>query len=120
MNHKEYIDESIVLEGWIKTSRESKNFGFIELGDGSGFKAIQVVYESDIENFKEIGKFPIYSSIRVEGKVVESPGAKQPIEVHAEKITPLYLSEADYPLQKKRHGFEFLRTKYVSSGVPCT
>lgn len=111
MDYEKHIGESIAIEGWIKTSRESKNFGFIELGDGSGFKGIQVVYESDIENFKEIGKYPIYSSVRIEGQVVESPGAKQPIEIHANLIEPLFLSDSDYPLQKKRHGFEFLRTK---------
>lgn len=109
--YKDLIDKEIIVEGWIKTSRESKNFGFIELGDGSGFRPIQIVYESDIENFKEIGKYPIYSSLRIEGKVVESPGAKQPIEIHAKSITPLHLSAADYPLQKKRHTFEYLRTK---------
>ncbi|WP_417875755.1 asparagine--tRNA ligase [Aedoeadaptatus pacaensis] len=101
----------MVLEGWIKTSRDSKNFGFIQLSDGSGFDGIQVVYEAERENFKEIAKYPIYSSIRVEGELVESPGAKQPIEVHAKKITPEHLAESDYPLQKKRHTFEYLRTK---------
>lgn len=110
-NYKEYLEETLVLEGWIKTSRDSKNFGFIQLTDGSGFDGIQVVYESDIDNFKEISKFPIYSSIRVKGRLVESPGAKQPIEIHAETIEKLHLAEADYPLQKKRHTFEYLRTK---------
>lgn len=110
-HYADHIGETITIEGWIKTSRESKNFGFIELGDGSGFKSIQIVYESDIENFKEIGKYPIYSSLSIVGKVVESPGAKQPVEIHAEKISPLFLSDSDYPLQKKRHSFEFLRTK---------
>lgn len=110
-NYKDYLGQELVLEGWVKTSRDSKNFGFIQLSDGSGFNGIQVVYESDIENFKEIAKYPIYSSIRVEGELVESPGAKQPIEIHAKKITPEHLAESDYPLQKKRHTFEYLRTK---------
>ena len=110
-NYKDYLGQDLVLEGWVKTSRDSKNFGFIQLSDGSGFDGIQVVYESDIENFKEIAKYPIYSSIRVEGELVESPGAKQPIEIHAKKITPEHLAESDYPLQKKRHTFEYLRTK---------
>ena len=110
-NYKDYLGQDLVLDGWVKTSRDSKNFGFIQLSDGSGFAGIQVVYESDIENFKEIAKYPIYSSIRVEGELVESPGAKQPIEIHAKKITPEHLAESDYPLQKKRHTFEYLRTK---------
>lgn len=110
-NYKDYLGQDLVLEGWIKTSRDSKNFGFIQLSDGSGFDGIQVVYEAELENFKEIAKYPIYSSIRVEGELVESPGAKQPIEVHAKKITPEHLAESDYPLQKKRHTFEYLRTK---------
>ena len=110
-NYKDYLGQDLVLEGWIKTSRDSKNFGFIQLSDGSGFDGIQVVYEAELENFKEIAKYPIYSSIRVEGELVESPGAKQPIEVHAKKITAEHLAESDYPLQKKRHTFEYLRTK---------
>ena len=110
-NYKDYLGQDLVLEGWIKTSRDSKNFGFIQLSDGSGFDGIQAVYEAELENFKEIAKYPIYSSIRVEGELVESPGAKQPIEVHAKKITPEHLAESDYPLQKKRHTFEYLRTK---------
>lgn len=110
-NYEDYLGQDLVLEGWIKTSRDSKNFGFIQLSDGSGFDGIQVVYEAELENFKEIAKYPIYSSIRVEGELVESPGAKQPIEVHAKKITPEHLAESDYPLQKKRHTFEYLRTK---------
>ena len=110
-HYNDYLDQKMVLEGWIKTSRDSKNFGFIQLTDGSGFDGIQVVYEGDIENFKEISKYPLYSSIRVEGNLVESPGAKQPIEIHATKIEPLHLAESDYPLQKKRHTFEYLRTK---------
>ena len=110
-NYKDYLGQDLVLEGWVKTSRDSKNFGFIQLSDGSGFDGIQVVYEAELENFKEIAKYPIYSSIRVEGELVESPGAKQPIEVHAKKITAEHLAESDYPLQKKRHTFEYLRTK---------
>lgn len=110
-NYKEHLGETLVLDGWIKTSRDSKNFGFLQLGDGSGFGTIQIVYESDIENFKEISKYPIYSSVRVEGELVESPGAKQPVEIHAASIAPLFLADGDYPLQKKRHTFEYLRTK---------
>lgn len=109
-NSSEYIDREIVVEGWVRTSRGSKNFGFIELNDGSCFESIQIVYGSELENFAEIDKYPISSSLRIEGKVVESPGAKQPIEIHANSVTPLCISDRDYPLQKKRHTLEYLRT----------
>lgn len=107
---EKYIGEKITLNGWIKTARESKNFGFIELVDGSNFKPIQVVYDQKLDNFKEIGRFPLYSSIKVTGELVESPGNKQAFEIQAEIIELLYASENDYPLQKKRHTMEFLRT----------
>ncbi|WP_138159312.1 asparagine--tRNA ligase [Peptoniphilus catoniae] len=106
----DYIDKKIELEGWIKTSRASKNFGFIELSDGTCFDSIQIVYNNDLENFQEIDKYPISSSLKVEGKLVKSPGAKQEVEVHATKISPYCVSEKDYPLQKKRHTMEYLRT----------
>ncbi len=105
-----YINKDVTVEGWIKTSRGSKNFGFIELTDGSSFKTLQVVYDDSLENFGEIYKYPIYSSVKVEGKIVESPGAKQPIELKASSVEVLGLSNTDYPLQKKRHSLEYLRT----------
>lgn len=110
-NKEEYIGKDLVMEGWIKTSRDSKNFAFIELTDGTYFKPLQIVYDKDMEGFDEIKRLPIYTSIEVEGTLVESKGAKQPIEVQAKKISPLFLSDSDYPLQKKRHSLEFLRTK---------
>ena len=83
---EQYIDKDVKVAGWIRTSRISKNFGFIELNDGSFFKNMQVVLDDKLENFKEIGKLPISSSILVEGKLVATEGAKQPIEIHATKI----------------------------------
>ena len=107
---EQYIDKDVKVAGWIRTSRISKNFGFIELNDGSFFKNMQVVLDDKLENFKEIGKLPISSSILVEGKLVATEGAKQPIEIHATKIIVEGESDNSYPLQKKRHTVEYLRT----------
>ena len=106
---EKYDGKEIMLRGWVKTARDSKTFGFIELNDGTYFKNIQVVYEDTMSNFTEITKVSIYSSIEVEGKFVLTPDAKQPFEVKATKITILGKSDADYPLQKKGHSVEFLR-----------
>lgn len=106
-----YIDKAITVSGWIKTVRDSKTFGFIELNDGSFFKNLQIVFEEErIDNFKEVCKLGVGSSIVVEGIFVKTPGAKQPFEVKADKISVEGLCSSDYPLQKKRHSFEFLRT----------
>ena len=109
-NKEEYIDKDVKVAGWIRTSRISKNFGFIELNDGSFFKNMQIVLDDKLENFKEIGKLPISSSILVEGKLVSTEGAKQPVEIHATKIVVEGESDNSYPLQKKRHTVEYLRT----------
>ncbi|QJA08095.1 asparagine--tRNA ligase [Romboutsia sp. CE17] len=110
-NQEEYIGKTVKLAGWIRTSRGSKNFGFIELNDGSFFKNMQIILSDDkLENFKEISKLPISSSILVEGEVVSTEGAKQPIEIHASSIAVEGLSDSSYPLQKKRHTLEYLRT----------
>lgn len=106
----EYLNKSIKVSGWVKTERTSKNFGFIELNDGSFFKNLQVVFEEGLENFNDIAKLSVGSAISVEGLLVESPGAKQPFELKAEKIIVEGLSTPDYPLQKKSHSFEFLRS----------
>ena len=105
-----HLKKAVKLSGWIRTLRSSKHFGFIELNDGSFFKNLQVVFDDKLANFAEVEKFTIASSIEVEGTLVESPGAKQPVELHASKITLVGAADADYPLQKKRHSFEFLRT----------
>lgn len=107
---EEYLNKNILVSGWVKTERTSKNFGFIELNDGSFFKNLQVVFEESLENFNEIAKLSVGSAISVEGLLVESPGAKQPFELKAAKITIEGISTPDYPLQKKSHSFEFLRT----------
>ncbi len=108
-NMEKYADKEIMLRGWVRTARDSKTFGFIELNDGTYFKNIQIVYDDKMENFTEITKVSIYSSIEVEGKLVLTPDAKQPFEVKATKVTILGKCDADYPLQKKGHSVEFLR-----------
>ncbi|MCR3957020.1 MAG: asparagine--tRNA ligase [Gudongella sp.] len=109
-NTEDYMGKKVRLEGWIRTSRSSKAFGFIELNDGSFFKNIQIVYDDTLTNFKEIEKFAIYSAIIVEGTLVQTPGAKQPFEIKAEGIALEGESTSDYPIQKKRHTLEYLRT----------
>ncbi|TCO69693.1 asparagine--tRNA ligase [Marinisporobacter balticus] len=109
-NKENFKDQNITIAGWIRTLRASNAFGFIELNDGSFFKNIQVVFEEDLENFKEISKLTISSSIIIEGKLKLTPDAKQPFEIKATKIMVEGLSDREYPLQKKRHSLEFLRT----------
>ncbi|MDQ2086298.1 asparagine--tRNA ligase [Herbivorax sp. ANBcel31] len=108
---EKYLNNDIVVAGWVRTLRDSKAFGFIELNDGSFFKNLQVIFEDErLDNFKEIAKLPVGSSIVVKGQLVETPNAKQPFEIKADRIEIEGLSQPDYPLQKKRHSFEFLRT----------
>ena len=105
-----YENKNIEIEGWVKTIRDSKTFGFIELNDGSYFKNVQIVYNNTLDNFDEICKFTLSSSIKVTGTVVKTENAKQPFEIKATNIALEYAADADYPLQKKRHSFEYLRT----------
>ena len=105
-----FIDKEITISAWVRTVRDSKKFAFLEVNDGSFFKNIQVVVDESLENFKEITKFAISSAITVEGKLVKTPNAKQPFEIKASKVVLEADSESDYPLQKKRHTFEYLRT----------
>ena len=102
--------KSVSVAGWIRTVRDSKAFGFIELNDGSCFRSTQIVFEeAKLENYKQIAKLNVGAAIRVEGIVVATPEMKQPFEIKAEKIEVEGESTPDYPLQKKRHSFEFLR-----------
>ena len=109
-NTKEYLGKEIEINGWVKKIRSQKNFGFIELNDGTFFRGIQVVFEEGMENFEEISKLTISSSIKVVGIVVESLGKGQDYEIKATKISVYQKADSDYPLQNKRHSFEFLRT----------
>lgn len=109
-NTKEYLGKEIEINGWVKKIRSQKNFGFIELNDGTFFTGIQVVFEEGLENFEEISKLTISTSIKVTGIVVESLGKGQDYEIKATKISVYQKADSDYPLQNKRHSFEFLRT----------
>ena len=103
-----YYDKRVSLSGWIRSNRDSKLFGFIELNDGSFFKNLQIVYEDhSLENFKDVIRLSRNGSCRG-GILVETPGAKQPFEIKAESIKVEGPCPSDYPLQKKRHSFEFL------------
>ena len=109
-DHKQLLNRELEVRGWIRTQRESKNFAFIELNDGSCFKNLQIVYGDDLANFSEAVKYPLGSALKVTGTLVPSPAAGQPFELKAAAIKAVGLSSLDYPLQKKRHSFEFLRT----------
>ena len=109
-NFKDYENKEVTVEAWVKTVRASKNFGFIEINDGSFFKNVQVVFNSDLSNFAEVSKLTISSSIKVVGTVVVTENAKQPFEIHANTVEIFNLSDNQYPLQKKRHSFEYMRT----------
>ena len=109
-NTNEYANKEVTLEGWVRTIRDSKTFGFIELNDGSFFKNVQIVFSDKLENFAEIAKLSISSSIKVTGTFVITENAKQPFEIQATNIEILNLCDLEYPLQKKRHSFEYLRT----------
>ena len=105
-----YVGKEITIEGWVKTVRDSKTFGFIELNDGTFFKNVQIVFNNNLENFAEICKLTISSSIKVIGKFILTENAKQPFEIQANCIEIESLSDSTYPLQKKKHSFEYLRT----------
>jgi len=109
-NTDAFLSKEITISGWIRTLRASNAFGFIEVNDGSFFKNIQVVFDDKLDNFKEISKLPINSSISVVGTLVATPDAKQPFEIQAKEVIIEGMSNSDYPLQKKRHTFEYLRT----------
>lgn len=107
---EQFINRNITVNGWVRTVRASKNFGFIELNDGTFFASVQVVFEEGLSNFKDLAKLVAGAAISVEGEFVKSPGAKQPFELKALAIEITGPSLPDYPLQKKRHTFEYLRT----------
>ncbi len=101
----------VTVCGWAKTVRDSKNIGFIELSDGTCFKNLQIVFEAaKLENYKDVAKAGVGTSVQVVGRVVLTPGAKQPLEINADSVELLDVCPSDYPLQKKRHSVEFLRT----------
>ena len=107
---KDYIGANICVSGWIRSHRDSKDLGFIELSDGTSMKRLQVVYDKGTEDFEEIGSIPFGSSIEVYGELVQSEGKNQSVELKAKRVKVLGKCDADYPLQRKRHTKEFLRS----------
>ena len=104
-------EKEVEINGWVRTMRVSKSLGFIEINDGSFFKNVQIVFEDGkISNFAEIGKVNVGAALRIKGTLILTPEMKQPFEVHASEIVTEGASAPEYPLQKKRHSFEYLRT----------
>ena len=109
-NREQYIGKQVTVGGWIRSIRDSKTFGFIVVNDGTFFEPLQIVYSDKLGNFGQISKLNVGSAVIITGTVVATPEAKQPFEMQAEEVLVEGASTADYPLQKKRHSFEYLRT----------
>ena len=107
---EQYKEKQVTVGGWVRSNRDSKNFGFLVVNDGTFFEPLQIVYGSEMTNLGDITKIGVGAAVVVTGRIVETPGAKQPIEMQAEEVLVEGASPADYPLQKKRHSFEYLRT----------
>ena len=109
-DREQYLGSEVTVGGWVRSVRDSKSFGFIVLNDGSFFEPLQIVYHDTMPNFAQISKLNVGSAIIVKGKLVATPEAKQPFEIQAEEVLVEGASTPDYPLQKKRHTMEYLRT----------
>ncbi|HJD32653.1 MAG TPA: asparagine--tRNA ligase [Candidatus Eisenbergiella stercorigallinarum] len=105
-----YAGKTVTVGGWVRSNRDSKTFGFLVVNDGSFFEPLQVVYSDQMADFSSIAKIGVGAAVIVTGTIVETPGAKQPIEMQAQEVVVEGASPSDYPLQKKRHSFEYLRT----------
>jgi len=109
-NTKEYAGKEVTVGGWVRSNRDSKTFGFLVINDGTFFETLQVVYSDTLANFEDISKINVGAALVIRGTIVETPEAKQPFEMQAAEVLVEGPSNADYPLQKKRHSFEYLRT----------
>ncbi len=107
---EKYIGQTVTIGGWLRSVRDSKTFGFLVVNDGTFFEPLQVVYADKLDNFAAISKLNIGAAVVVTGKLVDTPNAKQPFEIQADEVAVEGESTPDYPLQKKRHSFEYLRT----------
>lgn len=107
---EKYLNQTVTIEAWVRTVRDSKTFGFMEMNDGSFFKTVQVVFTDKLTNFTELCKLTISSAVKVTGTLVKTENAKQPFEIQAEEIVIESISDRSYPLQKKKHSFEYMRT----------
>ena len=109
-NREEYLNKKIQVGGWLRSVRDSKSFGFLVLNDGTFFETLQVVYHDTMDNFAEVSRLNVGAAVIVTGTLVATPEAKQPFEIQADEVVVEGNSSPDYPLQKKRHSFEYLRT----------
>ena len=109
-DRESYIGREVSVGGWLRSNRDSKTFGFLVVNDGTYFETLQVVYSDKLANFEEVAKLNVGSAVIVKGTIVATPDAKQPFEMQAEEVVLEGASGGDYPLQKKRHSFEYLRT----------
>lgn len=109
-NTSAYAGKEVTVGGWVRSVRASKQFGFIVLNDGTFFTPVQVVYHDTMDNFNEISKVNVGAALIVKGELLLTPDAKQPFEIQATEVTVEGPSASDYPMQKKRHTVEFLRT----------
>ena len=109
-NREQYLDKEVTVGGWVRSNRDSKAFGFLVVNDGSYFETLQVVYHDTMDNFAEICKLNVGAAVIVKGTLVATPQAKQPFEIQATEVAVEGASTPDYPLQKKRHSIEYLRT----------
>ena len=109
-NHKEYDQKEVEICGWVKSNRGSKKFGFLVINDGTFFEPIQVVYDQEMDNFDTVSKLNVGTAVIVNGTVIVTPDAKQPFEIHAKSVEVEGECPSDYPLQKKRHTLEYLRS----------
>jgi len=109
-NKEQYLDKEVEIGGWVRSIRDSKTFGFIVLNDGTFFEPIQVVYNDNMDNFAQVSKLNVGAALIVKGTLVATPQAKQPFEIQAKEVFIEGESTPDYPLQKKRHTLEYLRT----------
>ena len=105
-----FLDKEVTVGGWVRSVRDSKSFGFLVLHDGSFFETLQIVYHDTMENFAQISKLNVGAAVTVRGTLVATPQAKQPFEIQAAEVVVEGASTPDYPLQKKRHTLEYLRT----------
>ena len=109
-NTDNYIEQTVTVGGWIKSNRDSKTFGFMIINDGTYFEPLQIVYSDKLSNFKDLSKLNVGAAVIVTGVLVATPDAKQPFEIQADDILIEGDCPQDFPLQKKRHSFEYLRT----------
>ena len=109
-NYKDYDGKVVTIGGWVRSIRDSKTFGFMVVNDGTFFEPVQVVYADKLDNFETICKLNVGAAVIVTGQVKVTPKMKQPFEIHADEVVIEGESTPDYPLQKKRHSFEYLRT----------